>query len=100
MSGIQQPFGTTYEYVAPSTTAQVLGGSGAVGDTLVRVIATVTTSATSSVTIIDGSTSYLLVPPVAPLGVYSITVEAQSLNGPWKVTTGAGSSVIAVGNFS
>jgi ABC-type thiamine transport system ATPase subunit len=100
MSGVQQPFGTTYEYVPVSTTAQVLGNSGAVGDTLVRIIATVTTSATSSVTILDGSTSYLLVPPVSPVGVYSITVEAQSLSGAWKVTTGAGVSVIAVGNFS
>ena len=100
MSGVQIPFGTTYEYVAPSTTAQVLGNSGAVGDTLVRVIATVLTSATSTVTITDGTTTYPLVPPVSSVGVYAITIEAASQNGPWKVTTGAGVSVIAVGNFS
>ena len=100
MSGIQYPFGTTYEYVAPSTTAQVLGNVGAVGDTLVRVVATVTTSATGTVTITDGSTAYSLVPANASVGVYSLTIEAASQNGAWKVTTGAGASVIAVGNFS
>jgi hypothetical protein len=100
MSGVQLPFGTTYEYVAPSTTAQVLGNSGAVGDTLVRVIATVITSATSTVTITDGSTTYPLVPPGASVGVYAITVEAASQNGAWKVTTAGGVSAIAIGNFS
>jgi hypothetical protein len=100
MSGVQQPFGTTYEYVAPSTTAQVMGNTGAIGDTLVRVVATVITSATSSLSITDGSTSYSLVPPSAPVGVYSLTIEAQSLNGAWKVTTGAGVSAIVIGNFS
>jgi hypothetical protein len=100
MSGIQYPFGTTYEYVAPSTTGQVLGNLGAKGDTLVRIVATVLTSATSTVTITDGSTTLPLVPPVAPVGVYSITIEAASLNGAWSVTTAAGVSVIAVGNFS
>ena len=38
MSGVQQPFGTTYEYVAPSTTGQVMGNLGAKGDMLVREI--------------------------------------------------------------
>ena len=41
MSGVQYPFGTTYEYVPASTTAQVMGNNGAAGDTLVRVITTV-----------------------------------------------------------
>lgn len=100
MSGIQQPFGTTYEYVSPSTTAQVMGNTGAIGDTLVRVVATVLTSATSTLTITDGSTTYSLVPTTAPVGVYSITIEAQSLNGAWKITTGAGVSALVIGNFS
>jgi len=100
MSGIQLPYGTTYEYVAPSTTAQVMGNVGAAGDVLVRVIATVTTSSTSTLTIIDGSTSIPLIPANAALGVYSLTVEAQSLNGAWKITTGAGVSAVVVGNFS
>jgi len=100
MSGVQYPFGTTYEYVPASTTAQVMGNNGAAGDTLVRVIATVLTSATSALTLVDGSTSIPLIPNAAPVGVYSLTVEAQSLNGAWKITTGAGVSAVVVGNFS
>ena len=100
MSGIQLPFGTTYETVAASQTAQVLGGTGAIGDTLVRLIVTVNTSATSTVTILDGSTSIPVMPANTPVGVYSIAVEMNSVSGPWKVTTGAGVTVIGVGNFS
>ena len=83
MSGVQLPFGTTYEVVPSSTTGQVMGNLGAKGDTLVRIVATVLTSATSNLTIIDGATSIPLIPANASLGVYSLTVEAQSINGAW-----------------
>jgi len=100
MSGVQLPFGTTYETVAASQTAQVLGQSGAVGDTIIRLIVTVNTAATSTVTILDNSTSIAIMPAVTPVGVYSIDLGVQSVSGPWKVTTGAGATVLAVGNFS
>ena len=100
MSGVNQPFGTFYETVAASQTAQVLGVTGGVGDTLMRLIVTVTTSATSTVTLLDGATSYIIVPPVTPVGVYQIDINAVSVNGAWKITTGAGVSVMGVGNFA
>ena len=100
MSGVQLPFGTTYETVAASQTAQVLGQSGAVGDTIIRLIVTVNTAASSTVTILDNSTSIAIMPAVTPVGVYSIDLGVQSVSGPWKVTTGAGATVVAVGNFS
>jgi hypothetical protein len=100
MSGVQIPFGTTYETVAASQTAQVLGQSGAVGDTIVSLIITVNTALTSTVTIIDGSTSIALMPATTIVGVYSIPLNVQSVTGPWKITTGAGATVVAVGNFS
>ena len=100
MSGVQYPFGRSYEYVAPSTTAQVLGNLGAKGDTLVRLVITVTTSLTGTVSIADGGTSYAIAPASLGVGVYSLTIEADSMNGPWTVTTGAGASVLAIGNFS
>ena len=100
MSGVNQPFGTFYETVAASQTAQVLGVTGGAGDTLMRLIVTVTTSATSQVTLLDGATSYIIVPAVTPVGVYQIDINAVSVNGAWKVTTGAGVSVMGVGNFS
>jgi len=100
MSGVQIPFGTTYETVAASQTAQVLGQSGAVGDTIIRLIVTVNTAATSTVTILDNATSIAIMPATTPVGVYSIDLGVQSVSGPWKVTTGAGATVVAVGNFS
>jgi ABC-type thiamine transport system ATPase subunit len=100
MSGVQLPFGTTYETVAASQTAQVLGQSGAVGDTIIRLIVTVNTTASSTVTILDNATSIAIMPALTPVGVYSIDLGVQSVSGPWKVTTGAGATVVAVGNFS
>jgi len=100
MSGVQIPFGTTYETVAASQTAQVLGQSGAVGDTIIRLIVTVNTTASSTVTILDNATSIAIMPALTPVGVYSIDLGVQSVSGPWKVTTGAGATVVAVGNFS
>ena len=100
MSGVQLPFGTTYETVAASQTAQVLGQSGAVGDTIVSLIITVNTALTSTVTIIDGSTSIAIMPATTIVGIYSIDLGVQSVSGPWKITTGAGATVVAVGNFS
>ena len=100
MSGVQLPFGTTYETVDASQTAQVLGQSGAVGDTIIRLIVTVNTAASSTVTILDNSTSIAIMPATTAVGVYSIDLGVQSVSGPWKVTTGAGATVVAVGNFS
>lgn len=100
MSGVQNPYRYTYETVAASQTAQVLGNTGAAGDYLHRVIVTVSTAATGTVTLLDNSTSITLVPANTPIGVYSLAVEAASQSGAWKVTTGAGASVIAVGVFT
>jgi hypothetical protein len=100
MSGVNQPFGTFYETVAASQTAQVLGVTGGAGDTLMRLVVTVGVSLTGTVALLDGATSYPLLPASLPVGVYSIEINAVSVNGPWKITTGAGATVMAVGNFS
>jgi hypothetical protein len=100
MSGVNQPFGTFYETVAASQTAQVLGVTGAAGDTLMRLIVTVGTALTGTVALLDGATSYTLVAANTPIGVYTIEINAVSVNGAWKITTGAGATVLAVGNFT
>jgi len=100
MSGVNQPFGTFYETVAASQTAQVLGVTGAAGDTLMRLVVTVGVSLTGTVSLLDGATSYPLLPASLPVGVYSIEINAVSVNGAWKITTGAGATVLAVGNFT
>ena len=100
MSGVPQPYRYQYETVAASQTAQVLGGTGAIGDYLHRIIVTVSTALTGTVTILDGSTSIAIVPASTTIGVYSIELNMRSATGPWKVTTGAGASVVGVGIFS
>ena len=102
MSGVNNPYRYQYETVAASATAQVLGGTGAIGDYVHRLIISVVSVATSGVTLIDGSTSIVLLTGAATNvpGVYSIEVNALSATGPWKITTGAGATVVAVGIFS
>jgi hypothetical protein len=84
----------------------VLGGTGAVGDYLHRLICTVTTAATSNVAIVDGTGAGILTHTVLPaavgggIGCYVIELNAISANGAWKITTGAGVEVMAVGIFS
>jgi hypothetical protein len=95
-----------YEHVAVSQTAQVLGGTGAVGDYLHRIVCTVSTAATSLVQIVDGTGTGILTHTVLPnnvgggVGVYNIEMNVVSANGAWKITTGAGVEVMAVGIFS
>lgn len=100
MSGVSYPYAYAYETVAASQTAQVLGGTGAIGDYLHRIVVTVSTALTGTVTILDGSTSIAVVPANTTIGVYSIELNMRSATGAWKVTTGAGASVIGVGIFS
>ena len=103
MSGVNQPYRYQYEHVAVSQTNQVLGGTGAVGDYIHRLVCTVTTAATALVQIKDGSGATHTVLPNSPgggVGVYNIELNAISRVGAWQVTTGAGVEVFAVGVFS
>ena len=91
-----------YEAVAVSQTGQVLGARGATGDLLQRVVISVITVATATVTIIDGSTSIVILTGAAGLvaGVYTVELGIASTTGAWSITTGAGATVLAVGLFS
>ena len=102
MSGVSNPYRYQYETVAASQTGQVLGTTGAVGDYLHRLIISNVTATTASVTILDGSTSIVIQTGAAtvPLGIFSIALNMASASGAWKVTTGAGATVIGVGIFS
>ena len=106
MSGVNNPYRYQYEHIAASSSAQVLGTTGAVGDYLHRIICTVSTAATAVVQIVDGSGAGVLTHTILPnspgsgIGVYNIEINAVSANGAWKITTGAGVEVMAVGIFS
>lgn len=96
------PYAYQYETVAASQTAQVFGGTGAVGDYLHRLIISVVTVATGSVTLLDGATSIVILTGGATIvpGIYSVEFNMASASGAWKITTGAGATVIGVGIFS
>jgi hypothetical protein len=106
MSGVNNPYRYQYEHVAASQSAQVLGTTGAVGDYLHRIIITVSTAASAAVQIVDGTGTGILTHTILPnspgggIGVYNIEINAVSADGAWKITTGAGSEVMAVGIFS
>jgi len=100
MSGVNNPYQYPYETVAVSQTAQVLGTTGAANDYLHRIVVTVSTALTSTVSIIDGSTTILSLPASVAVGVYVVELGLNAATGPWKVTTGAGAAVLAVGLFS
>ena len=106
MSGVANPYRYQYEHVAASSSAQVLGTTGAIGDYIHRLVCTVTTALTSTVQIVDGTGAGILTHTVLPaavgggIGVYNIELNAVSANGAWKITTGAGVEVMAVGIFT
>lgn len=93
-----------YETVAASQTAQVLGPTGATGDFLAGLLCVPATLSPGVVTVLDNATSI----PVFVGGASSITtlhpfyipINARSVSGAWKVTTGANISVIAIGDFT
>ena len=97
---VVDPYRYQTEAVAALQTNQTLGGTGATGDYLHRIVVSVATAATSTVSVIHGSTTVLAIPANTPIGVYSLELNARSATGSWKITTGAGATVLAVGIFS
>lgn len=106
-----QPAGMTvrvndadYETVASSQAAQVMGGAGAVGDYLAGVLVIPATTTPGAVTILDSATSITVftggASSVSNLVPFFIPLGMKSVNGAWKVTTGANVSVIAIGSFT
>jgi hypothetical protein len=92
-----------YETVAASQTDQVLGATGALGDYLEGVLCVVATAATAQVQIQDGAgTAFTVFPnsPGAGVGTYYVPIGAYSTAGAWSITTGAGVSVLATGQFT
>lgn len=100
MAGVNNPYRYAYEAVAASQTDQALGATGATGDYLHRLLISVTTASTASVTLKDGSTTIFTTPAATPIGVYSIEVNAVSRNGAWNLTTGSNVTAVAVGVFA
>ena len=92
-----------YEAVAASQTDLAVG-SAKVGTVISRLLVTVATAVTSAVSIKDGNGSAIgIVAANTPVGIYSVEVgmAAKNTTTPgWKVTTGAGVSVIIIGRLN
>lgn len=88
--------------VAASQTGAALSAHGAVGDYVSHVIIKPTTTSPGNVILLDGATSYTLLPAGTVSSVCPIVIPIQvcSLSGAWTVTTGANVAVIVVGIFS
>lgn len=96
--------GLTYETVAASQTAQVLGTAGATGDVLHGILVIPATTSPGNVILLDNATSITVftggATSVSDLKPFWIPIHAKSASGAWKLTTGAAVSCIAVGDFN
>lgn len=95
----------TYETVAASQTAQVLGNAGDKGDILETIVIVPETLSPGAIAIKDGTNSAITVfaggaNSLTELRPIVITLGAISQQGAWQITTGADVSVIARGQFS
>jgi hypothetical protein len=96
----QASFG--YETVAASQTAQVMGTTGKAGDFLSHVILQPTTTAAGTCTVLDSATVILTFTTgtLSDLRPIVLPVNASSVNGAWKITTGANVTATAFGDFT
>src|SRR5436309_1238632 len=91
--------------VAASQTDQVLGlTGGAAGDYLAAIHVVPTTTAPGAISIKDNGGSAITLWAGGTVGAdlkpFLIELQIRSVTGPWKITTGANVSAIAVGAFS
>jgi hypothetical protein len=91
-----------YETVAASQTDQVLGATGATGDFLSHIVIQPATTGAGTVTVKDGTTVIFTFTTgtLADLRPITVPFSLASVNGAWKVTTGASVAVIGVGDFT
>jgi hypothetical protein len=98
--------GSVYNTIAASQTTQALtgGSGGATGDYLSHCVVIPTTTSPGVVTIIDNATTVYAFPggasSLSNLVPFAIPIGSKSVSGAWKVTTGAGLSVVCTGKFT
>lgn len=94
----------SYETVAASQTAQVLGATGATGDFITGILVIPATTSPGAIALLDSATSITVftggATSVASLAPFFITIGAKSVSGAWKLTTGANVSAVGIGKFT
>lgn len=94
-----------YETVAAGQTAQVLGPTGSIGDYIEGLLIVPAVVACGAVTLLDGATSITLfvgggTTALVDAKPFYVKLGMRSVEGPWKLTTGASVSCIAMGDFT
>lgn len=97
--------GDEYEAVAASQAATALGATGALGDTLSRVLVIPATTSPGAVSIKDGADTAIIIfaggaTSVADLKPFVVEVKLKSKTGAWQLVTGANVSAVGIGNFT
>ena len=103
MATINLPYRFQYKAIPASSNSVALAvTTGGVGDYLHQLIISNVTVATASLTLIDGANSIVLQTGAVGLtaNTFTLPINALSNNGAWKITTGAGVTVVAVGVFA
>ena len=101
------PAGTTggggeYETVAAGQTAQTIGATGAAGDYLSHVVLQPAAVGAGTTTILDNATVIFTYTAgtLSDLRPIIVPINAFSVSGAWKITTGANMAAVAFGNFT
>lgn len=94
-----------HKEVAAGQALTGLGAAGKAGDHIFTVQCLVTASATSQVQLQDGGgAAFDILPANVAVGqvpgTFNLFLSLRSQKGGWKISTGAGVSVIVTGDFS
>lgn len=93
-----------YETVAASQTAQVMGTTGAIGDTIAGILVIPATTSPGLVTLLDNAISIPMfvggAASIVALTPFYIMLNIKSVSGAWKITTGANVSCLVMGDFT
>lgn len=99
---IDQMTAGEYETVAAGQTAQVLGATGAAGDYLSHVVFQPAAVGAGTSTILDNATVIFTYTAgtLSDLRPITVAINAVSVSGAWKITTGANMAAAAFGKFT
>lgn len=95
--------GRQYESVAANLATVILGGAGAVGDTIDCLWIFPATLNPGGVTLFDGAIPVWSWPAgiaLTDLRPIFVPLNLRSVSGPWNVTTSANLSVLGIGIFT
>ena len=94
------------EVVGASLADVILGDTGAVGDYLAHLLVVPTSTSPGAISIKDGALGTAIsvfaggTNSITSLHPFPIPIRLRALSNGWRLTTGAGVSVLAVGNFT